>query len=97
MLHIVGIVAALAPCLEVVRMAIGRVMVQVRDRQNNPRSGVRVRFSVSGGAVRILRRSFAGVSGLTPTTEGDLGPVLRIEGTLVLRDGHSGVSPLIRW
>lgn len=60
---VIGKVAALTPCPQIVVGAVLWLMIEMRDRQYDARAGDRMRISVLRAAIGIERRSFAAIAG----------------------------------
>lgn len=71
-------VAPLAHCAQVLRIAVLRRVVKVRDGQHHARASIRVRLSILGAAIWKVRAALASVSGALTNAGGDLLPVFRV-------------------
>ena len=83
--RVIGVVATLAERQEVGRSAILRLMIQVRDGQNDAAAGGRMRFAMTC----IAARAFAApLRTIAPDRQADLPPVLRIAIPVFRADRH---------
>ena len=70
--------APLAPCFQVIARTVFRMVIKVSHRQNNARSGFRMRLSILSAAIWICWRTFAAIACGFTDAQADGLPVFRV-------------------